>query len=235
MAGNNQGFLYENKINRLLKKYGLEDESFQGAGSDSNAPDAMMIVGKKEYKVEVKLDLKVDFGQGSLIYDVEKKKWTLGGADTASGQQMREFLTMIGVPKMVNRAWGSKGAPRKFTVPLDKYTQKDVAHDYANFRDQFVDVPSDAIAKYYASKNTYYIQIGTRGLYYMGADVAGIGCRPFNPQTRLRIRLKRGGSYPIHNYRFSTALQVISLQASNVDLEDEKDLKLIKANAIKSK
>ena len=228
MAADNKGFIYEHKINKLLKKYDLEDKKFKVAGSDSNKPDAMLLIGDNEYKLEIKLDLKVDFGQGSLDYDLSKKKWILGGSKTASGEQMREFLTMVDVPRLVNQAWGSKGPPRKFTVPLDRFKPSDVKHDYANFTDKFVTVDSQAISKYYASKKTYYIQIGGYGLYYMGKDVADIGCSKFAPQIRLRIRLKRGGSMPIYNYRFSTALQVTSLPKSNINLENVKDLEKLK-------
>ena len=132
MAADNKGFIYEHKINKLLKKYDLEDKKFKVAGSDSNKPDAMLLIGDNEYKLEIKLDLKVDFGQGSLDYDLSKKKWILGGSKTASGEQMREFLTMVDVPRLVNQAWGSKGPPRKFTVPLDRFKPSDVKHDYAN-------------------------------------------------------------------------------------------------------
>jgi hypothetical protein len=225
----NKGFLYEGKLNKLLKEYGLEKKSFMGAGADSNAPDGLLTINKIDYKLEIKLDLKVDFGQGSLDYDLNKKQWVLGGAKTASGEAMREFLTDVGVPKMVNQAWGRKGPPRKFTVPLDKFTPKDVAFDYANFKDQFVNVDPNAISNYYASKKTYYIQIGTRGLYYMGKDAAKLGCSKFTPSVRLRIRLKRGGSHPIYNYRFSTALQVVSLTPSSIDLDNEDDLKAMQA------
>jgi hypothetical protein len=229
MMPDNQGFLYEQKINKLLKANGVEKKSFVPAGSDSNAPDAQLTLGGDDYKTELKLDIRADFGQGSLDYDLDKKKWILGGSNTPAGMAMREFLTMVGVPGIVNRAWGSKGAPRKFTVPLNKFTPKDVAYDYANFRDQFVPVDSQAISKYYASKKTYYIQVSGHGLFYMVKDPADLGCAKFNPQIRLRIRLKRGGSLPIYNYRFSTALQVVSLGKSNIDLENVADLKAMLA------
>jgi hypothetical protein len=229
----NKGMIYENKINKLLKDNGIQKKNFQGAGSDSNAPDAEITIGGVDYKVEVKLDLKVDFGQGSLDYDLKKDKWILSGAPTASGQAMRDFLEKVGVPKLVNKAWGPKGPPRKFTVPLKNFTKADVDYDYKNFKDTFVNVPSDAISDYYASKKTYYIQIGKFGLYYMGKDVAKLGVPEFKPQIRLRIRLKRGGSFPIYNYRFSTALQVKSLPKSNMDLEDKDTLQTLKARSKK--
>jgi len=229
----NKGILYENKINKKLKAAKIQKPSFQSAGSDSNAPDAMLTLKNVDYKVEVKLDLKVDFGQGSLDYDLNKKKWKLGGAETESAIQMREFLTTIGVPAIVNRKWGPKGAPRKFTVPLKLFKPIDVRHDYARFTDQFVKVDPDAVSKYYASKKTYYIQIGGYGLYYMGKDPAKLGVPEFNPDLRLRIRLKRGGSVPIYNYRFTTALQATRLDKSDYDLDDNDFLKALAARNTK--
>jgi len=234
MAESNKGFLYESKINTALKKAGVQRKEFQPAGADSNAPDAEITVKGKNYKVEVKLDTKVDFGQGSLDYDVGKKKWILGGASTASAEQMREFLSAIGVTKIVNKKWAYslKGIPRKFTVETKNFTKKDVDNDYSKFKDFFVDIPNDAVANYYNSKSTYYIQIGGgKGLYYMGSDPAGLGCEEFTLSLRLRVRLKRGGSKPINNYRFTTAIQAIagSLHQSNLDLEDKKDLEKIAA------
>jgi len=230
MAGE-QGFIYEKKINKILKDSGLEDKSFQPAGSDSNAPDGMILFQGDEYKLEIKLDTKADFGQGSLAYDMKKKKWTIAGSKTPSGQAMREFLEMIGADKLVNRAWGKHGPPRKGTVPDERINKKDVAFDYAHFKDEKVRVDPKAIADYYNTKKTYYIQIGDHGLYYMGKDVAGIGCSEFKPDVALRIRLKRGGSMPIYNYRFSTALQVTNLPKSNMDIENKTDIQAMAARS----
>lgn len=225
MAGE-AGFLYERKINKILKDGGLEKQSFMPAGSDSTAPDAMLLYQGKEFKLEIKLDIKADFGQGSLAYDIKAKKWTVGG----NNPDMKQFLNDIGVAKMVNKAWPK--TPRKGTVPDERITQKDVAFDYANFKDQRVVVPAKAIADYYNSKKTYYIQIGDEhGLYYMGKDIAGLGCPEFKPDVSLRIRLKRGGSNPIYNYRFSTALQVKKLAKSEMDLENKLDIQAMAARS----
>ena len=229
----NKGILYEATLNKNLKKYKVQDQSFQPAGSDSNAPDAELRFKGVDYKVEVKLDLNVDFGQGSLDYDVGKKKWKLGGASTDSAIQMREFLTGVGVLKIVQKEWGPKGAPRKFTVPFAKYKKEDVDHDYKNFTDKFVNIPKTAVANYYNSKSTYYIQIGGMGLYYMGKDPANLGVPEFDLQLRLRIRLKRGGSNPIYNYRFSTAIQAVknTLVKSSDDLDNIEFLKALAARS----
>jgi hypothetical protein len=227
----NEGFRYEDKINSLLKESTLQPKEFAGAKADSNAPDAIITLNGKKYKVEIKLDLNVDFGQGSLNYDLEKDEWVLGGANTGAAEQMREFLTKIGAIDRINSTagWGGQGAPRKYTVPLNKFTQKDVTYDYTRFRDRFIIVNSNAVSNYYASKDTHYIQIGKYGLYYMKTDPAKLGVPKFNPNLRLRIRLKRGGSSPIYNYRFTTALQATSLAKSDINLENKEDLEAIAA------
>lgn len=238
MATDNRGFAYEKKINDLLKKYGLEKKSFRPAASDSNAPDALIIKESKEYKTEIKLDaVGVDFGQGALDYDLKTGKWRLGTTvKTPAADQMREFLTDVGAVELVNKVWGKLGAPRKFTVPLNKFKKKDSDYDQKMFTDQLLRVPGDAISKYYSSKHTYYIQVGNHyGLYYMGKDEGDFGCDEFKPEARLRIRRKRGGSMPLYNYRFSTALQVVSLSKSNMDLENEDDLKALAARMGKRK
>jgi len=185
--------------------------------------------------MEVKLDLKVDFGQGSLDYDLKKDKWVLGGSNTPAAEHMREFLESVGVLKLINstKGWGGLGPPRKFTVPLSQYKKEDVSYDYQHFTDKYIMISdSDAVANYYNKKKTYYIQIGGGyGLYHMGRDVAKIGTTEFNPKLRLRIRLKRGGSNPIYNYRFSTAIQAISLPKSKVNLDDKDFVKALVARA----
>jgi hypothetical protein len=225
----NRGIFYENALNASLKKAGIQKKSFRGAGSDSNAPDAVITYQEKDYKVEVKLDMNVDFGQGSLDYDLDKKEWKLGGAKTPAAQQMRKFLETVGVSQLVNKVWGPKGPPRKFTVEPKNYTKEDVEYDYKNFKDEFVDIPSDAVAKYYNSKDTYYIQIGKQGLYYMGKDPAKLNVPEFKLRLRLRIRLKRGGSIPIYNYRFTTAIQAVvgTLRKSTSDLDNKKYLETL--------
>ena len=226
----NKGLEYEKVLNKNLQSAGAQRANFRPAGSDSNAPDAELRIRGYNHKVEVKLDTKVDFGQGSLDYDLKNKKWILGGAKTDSAVQMRKFLEAIGVPKMVNEAWGQYGPPKKFTVDAEYYSDSDVAHDYKYFKDVFVNIPKNSVEKYYNSKKTYYIQIGAGfGLYFMGEDVADLKVPRFDLNLRLRIRLKRGGSMPIYNYRFTTAIQAVqgSLNISNKNLDDKEFLKIL--------
>jgi len=207
MAGEG-GFIYESTIHNKLKSKKLVPKNFIPAGSDSNAPDAMFIYNGSEHKLELKLDLRADYGQGSLDYI--GGNWVLGGAKTASAEEMRQLLKGVGIENFANKTWGSKGPPNKGTKDNKSITKDDVDSDYQRFRDAFLGIQSSALHSYYASKQTYYIQIGGGyGMYYMASNPAGLPVPQFNPVLRIRIRLKRGGSTPIYNYRFTTALQII--------------------------
>lgn len=207
MAGE-QGFLYEGRIHQKLKAKKLVPPGFTPAGSDPNAPDAMFIYNGQSNKLEVKLDLKADYGQGSFEY--VNGRWILGGAKTAAAEELRGLMRAVGIEAFANKEWGPKGAPNKGTIDNKDFTQEMVTSDYRRFTDRFLSIPSSALHSYYGAKQTYYIQIGGYGLYYMAANPAGLPVPQFNPGLRIRIRLKRGGSSPIYNYRFTTALQITS-------------------------
>ena len=58
----------------------------------------------------------------------------------------------------------------------------------------------------------------------MAENPANLPIRQLDVSTRLRIRLKRGGSYPINNYRFTTALQVTQKPPSSpIDIDRNID------------
>jgi len=226
MAGE-QGFIYETKIHKTLKAKNLVPSGFTPAGSDPNAPDAMFIYGGKDHKLEVKLDLKADYGQGTLEYDVKNKKWFLGGAKTAAAEELRDLMRAVGIEKFANKKWGPKGHPNKGTIENKSFTKDMVKSDYARFTDEFLPVPTRALWDYYGSKKTYYIQVGGYGLYYMKENPAKLPVPQFNPTLRIRLRLKRGGSTPIYNYRFTTALQVTSKpKPSNYNIDNGADFLL---------
>ena len=221
MAGQ-QGFAYESRVHNKLKSGGYVPAGFSPAGSNPSAPDAMFTYGGTTHKLEVKLNMAADYGQGTLDYS--QGVWTLGGASTAAAQELRTLMRAVGVEPFVNRVWGVQGPPNKGTVIPAQFTQAMVTEDYRKFADKFVAIPSSALHSYYASKGTYYIQVGGYGLYYMAANPAGLDVPQFTPGLRVRIRTKRGGSTPISNYRFTTALQITQRPArSSVDIDRSLD------------
>ena len=205
MAGEG-GFLYEGRVHNRLKKGKLVPRGFKPGGAESNAPDASFIYGGRPYLLEVKLDLSADYGQGTLEYN--NGIWQLGGAPTVAAEELRGLMRASGIEQFANAEWGSKGAPFKGRVATEEFTSEMVTSDYTNFNSRYKVVPSSVLHSYYAAKNTYYIQIGDYGMYYLAANPANLPVPQFNPSLKIRIRTKRSGSYPLNNYRFTTALQI---------------------------
>ena len=222
MAGQ-RGFLYERSIFNKLKSKGITPRGSEPAGPNPNLPDATFIYEGQPYKLEVKLDLRADFGQGTLNY--VDGVWTLGGADTPEAEEMRRLLESVGTAEFANLEWGKKGIPNKGTVETGNFTQEMVREDYIRFKDGFKIVNKKNIWDYYAAKDTYYIQIGGYGLYYMSANPANLPIPRFDVTSRLRIRMKPSQSYPVYSYGFKTAILVQTKpQRSTMDLDKRTDL-----------
>ena len=219
MAGQ-RGFLYEGRVFNKLKSKNLIPVGITPAGPDPSKPDAVFLYDKVAHNLEVKLDLATDFGQGTLEY--KDGAWNLGGANTPAAEEMRNILNAVGTVQFANTSWGYQGAPNKGTVENKDITEEMVREDYRRFKDKFLSVPLSSLFNYYAAKNTYYIQIGGYGMYYMAGNPANLPVPRFNGAMKLRIRLKRGGSTPIYNYRFTTALQVIQKPSkSKYDIDSD--------------
>lgn len=232
MAGE-QGRLYEVKCNKNLLKEGLLPKplSYYG-GSDNTAPDGEFIYKGKPYKVEYKLDMKADFGQATLDYDKKKKRWYVTGKATKEGLQIQELMRGAGVEDLINsnNGWKKSGIPNKFAVD-GRVTKSQAKEDYEEFSNKYVNIDRSAVNKYYAEKDTYYIQIGDYGLYFMDKNPAGLDIPQFLPQLRVRMRLKAGGSglagSDFYNYRFTCALQIVTAGVSKSKYDIEKDVSFL--------
>ena len=241
------GRAYEDFIHSLLKDSDLVPPGFSPAGSRHDQPDFMFYASINPWNTdflelggEAKLDAAADFGQCALDY--QNGSWVLAGATDAAGLEMKAFLGALGVEEKVNRVWGSAGAPRKLfdqfgnaqTNTGRNMLPNDIKHDHDNFKDIMLtdaDAPDMSdLFDYYASKNTYYIQIGggNAGFYYMKEDPARLNNSPVVPVPRLdgslklRIRRKPTGSRnEPWKYSFTTAIQVATKPTkSPVDLTE---------------
>jgi hypothetical protein len=232
MAGE-QGRLYEIKCNKKLLKEGLLPKplSYYG-GSDNTAPDGEFTYKGKNYKVEYKLDMKADFGQATLDYDKKKKSWYVTGKQTKEGLQIQELMKGAGVEALINSrtGWKNSGIPNKFAVD-GRVTKAQAKEDYEAFSNKYVDISKNAVNKYYAKKDTFYIQIGKYGLYYMEDNPAGLDIPQFLPELRVRMRLKAGGSglagADYYNYRFVCALQIVGTGIVKSKYDIEKDVSFL--------
>lgn len=222
----NEGILYERKINALLKKYKLQSRSFRGAETDQSRPDSELLFKKETYYVEVKHSPAKDFGQIPLHYD-EKKKWIFSAKSAVP--ELAEAFEQMGVLKKINKQWKDLGPPRKFTVASHLLKPKDREYDKETFYEIFVDIPIDSVAEYYNSKGVYYIQIGKYGFYYLGENPMKLKIPEFKVPLQLRVRFKPKDA---RVYSFMSALQVKKgqkLTKSNFDLENIEQLKFLQS------
>lgn len=84
-----------------------------------------------------------------------------------------------------------------------------------------INVSSDFIARKYNSKGANYIQIGRKGLYYLGSNPLGLPIPEFTGSATVEIRLKRAGdSLGSVTKAFNNAIgnQDQPIQARRVDL-----------------
>lgn len=222
----NQGILYENKINALLKKHKIQSKSFRGAGTDQNRPDCEIVIKDKTYYVEIKHSVAKDFGQIPLHYDT-RQKWFF--SEKTSVPELVEKFVKIGVLKKINRMWSLAGPPRKFTIPKENFKLKDRDYDKRKFREIFVDIPLGSVAEYYNSKDVYYIQIGGYGLYYLGKNPLKLSIPEFDVPLQLRARFKPKDNV---TYSFMCAIQMkkgSTLEKSNLSLDDKDHLKYLQS------
>lgn len=66
-----------------------------------------------------------------------------------------------------------------------------IKRETPRYNDIYFDVPRDTIRKLYSEKGCYYIQISDgHGLYHLGNDICGFNVPLFEPDQKIRIRIK---------------------------------------------
>ena len=168
------------------------------------------------------------YKDGEFVAKTEKgrlkfynKRQSVGGKDPKQSEKEKNLSSP-------NTTWGYQGAPNKGIVENKDITEEMVREDYRRFTDKFLSVPLSSVFNYYAAKQTYYIQIGGYGMYYMAENPANLPIPKLNGATNLRIRLKRRGSTPIYNYGFVTAL-VFTQKPSKSKFDIDTDMKFLAA------
>jgi hypothetical protein len=179
-----QGFEYEKNAINFLTPMGLSDGIFAGAGHDR--PDIMLIVRGKKSGCELKIS---PTAGGSLVLKAYANKvphWQFG--EIAHDETEKRFLADLakssGVLNKVNEIWDTpiynvadrtKDWERQMLrIPLrERYNR-----DLQICKDIRLQLPSDAMSKYYNIKDTYYINVGTHGFYLLGSgDPLGLNDR----------------------------------------------------------
>lgn len=194
--GYNKGDSYESVIFEIFKKKGLLPHNFARAGAGGGV-DIQFLYRSRLCNLEVKLDLKADYGQKTLGW--QDGEWFFNKSDFTTDFYIKKF----GILDYVNT---KNIVPNKHRIPNDQITMSHKQADQKIFEDS-VPIPIDALHEYYAEKECYYIQIGGYGFYHLQKDILQLGTPQFKCEVELRLRAKTVHSNPIHNYGFYAVLK----------------------------
>lgn len=204
-----QGFQYEKNAAELLKGYNLVPKDFIPAGAGHDQPDLMLLYKNKQVGCELKISAA---SAGSLVikYDIRNKKqpWMFGDIKPTEDEKLfiKGVAEEVDIYSLLKSKW--KNLPAKFNPDLDLSNREKYEIDKIMFPDVKGEIPASKIEDYYASKKTYYVNVGTHGFYLMGSKnpyrlkgVPRFGSAA-SATYRARVQYKGGG-----NYQFTFEMQ----------------------------
>ncbi len=211
MAGYNKGDSYEEIIFSLLKTRGLivPDSNRGGAG---NAPDIVFLHNLQANNLEVKLDLKADYGQKMLRWSNNIWSWC------KEDDLMFSLYEEIGILDIIKR---KEIIPNRYSIHQEELTVEHKKQDQKRFADT-LEIGLHALYGFYESRNCYYIQVGGYGFYHLKEDILSLGTQQFDCKMQLRLRAKTIHSNPVYKYGFYAVLKVKGKpQKSLFDIEEK--------------
>jgi hypothetical protein len=194
----NRGDAYEKKLYDALKIKGVLAPGSNRAGA-GGGPDLKFSHRTRVYNLEVKLDLKADYGQKMLKWSTASS-WSWSKPD-----KVTDLYDVLGVLSHLN---SKKLILNKYNKASSSLTIKDRNDDQKIFEDE-LPMNINALHTYYKSKGVFYIQIGSGfGFYYLADDPAKLVVPQFDAGFCLRLRAKTFHSSPASNYGFCAVLKV---------------------------
>lgn len=204
-----QGLEYEKKIHDALNAAGidgLDTGDKPGAGfSNQGAGDLELKLNGKAFNVEVKLDSSAQMGGTSFKYDYKTGQFTpnkelpaeiLGMMMKAIKSKEGDIRAYIEAANQLHAASNPKvdykadGIPIKVSVKV-----RDILKSKGFLKKINVAIPAgmDFLIKHYNDKGVYYINIGGKGLFYVGKNPLGLPVPPLKGQMQIEIRLAFAG------------------------------------------
>ena len=228
----NKGFIYESTLIKSLRNQGFTVGD--PAGPDSGKADLELTKGTNIIKFELKETLAADFSQMNFDFDTTRREFYINknkpSAQKDGAKVMIGIAEQYGILAKANAHWQpKKNMPAKFVLPKGSpFKEKDKSRklDLKRFPDKYLGQgfgPAQEVEKYYNAKDTYYIQIKGKGLYYMGKDPEKYGCPRFSEScadSSIRIRFKPNKKSE-GTWSFLMALKIASLRPSPMDLDKD--------------
>lgn len=239
------GLVYEEFIVKTIKSAarkipGLKVISNRGAGYNSQIPDINLQIEKDGQKskvaIEVKKDRNVRFGQVTLGLEdgeiiIRKGGKAIDPTSIPGGKNLiakagegKEFLNNI--LNLINKEESAnfKNFPLGTSISKETYQKVTDSSDYKNFVNLTEELNQQRVAAHYNAKGVYYIQIGGKGLYYMGKDNLNLGVPELSTAFNGSMRFKKGTTKNGRN-----TISIVSepkmkgkLDKSNINLETKE-------------
>jgi len=177
--------------------------------------DVKFLYKSQEYNVEIKVDLKADYGQKMLKWDIKNKSWFWSVDDSVT-----QLYTSIGILDYVNQ---KNFTPNRFTISKEQITIQHKKQDQQAFEGKHT-LNIKALYQFYSNKNCYYIQVGDYGFYHLERDILNLGTPQFNCGIYLRLRAKTIHSNPIYKYGFYAVIKTNKKPNLSIyDIEEKND------------
>ena len=239
------GLVYEEFVVKTIKSAarkipGLKVISNRGAGYNSTIPDINLQIEKDGQKskvaIEVKKNRNVRFGQVTLGLEngeiiIRKSGKAIDPSTIPGGKNLiakasegKKFLNNI--LDLINKEEKSnfKNFPLGTSISKETYQKVTDSNSYKDFVNLTEELNQERVAAHYNAKGVYYIQIGGKGLYYMGKDTLNLGVPELSTAFTGSMRFKKGSTKNGRN-----TISIVSepkmkgkLDKSNINLETKE-------------
>ena len=177
---------YEKKVYYIVKDCYLNGEKInkqneKDLGGSSSRCDLMLI---KNAGVEIKRGFVPDWSQCCIIFDKKTKSWIA----KPKGRNLDEVKKIFNELLKGHKLFNGKNPLKEKKMKHDDW--KELKKKTKDYRDNFINIPSDTIKEIYKLKGCAYIQINDFGLFHLGKDVLGFDVPEFNIEQVMRIRIK---------------------------------------------
>jgi hypothetical protein len=190
----NKGFEYEEHIFSLMAENGFvskEHLSKKTAGSDNTQPDMTLFLNGQNVNLEVKKSLNSQAGGTSLKY-TQGNFYPVKSIEGVCLEKMNNLLDTK-VKSIEDFLEFHKANTFPFSTTKKRWKNA-VEKGLLKKINCKIECDSSFIESHYNRKNTYYIHIGNKGLYYMTKDIANLGVPKLDASVCLEIRAARNGS-----------------------------------------
>jgi len=244
----NLGVEYENKVKKIIRKISADFPDIKisrtsGKGAMSaHDTDLVIKIDGKDYNIEIKKDAKAQMGGFSARYDDNEFELTFKEEleDETKELILETLKTKTDdIDKVINwfkkndpvfkynknEGYSMKVSPEKWKEAISKGITKPI-NVTISYNEKF-------ISQYYnLEKNTYYIQIGELGLFYLDKNPLNLDIPKFKGEIQIEFRAGKSGNKYNKTNDYDYATIALRLQgrmlfkgSSTMTLDNETDVR----------